>query len=175
MSFTRIEFPRDVPKPALPVCDWVYFATPSLEDWATTRGFVHEFGMIIRTVYDSRDNAIANVKNIQQGDTILLVFGGGRGSGKKPYRPMFSCKVVAPPRPVPRFDAFSYADPAQHERLQASGYTLDPHLNRFTGISIEVSQNLERVLCNVPKPRGNNTIRHWNEVFSGTRSTLEKG
>jgi hypothetical protein len=173
MSFTRIEFPREVPKPTLPVCDWVYFATPSQEDWATTRAFVDEFRMIMRTVYDSRDNAIANVKNIQQGDRILLVYGGGRN--KKPYRPMFSCTVVAPPRPVPRFDAFSYVDAAQHDRLQESGFTIDPHLNRFTGISIEVSQNLERVPYNVPKPNGINTIRRWSEVFGATNATPAKG
>lgn len=167
MSFTRIEFPRSVPRPDSPVCTWVYFATPSQEDWRTTRAVVHEFGLIIRTVYDSRDNAVANVKNIQLGDSILLAYGGGRS--KKPYRPMFSCLVVAPPRPVPRFDAFSYADASQHERLRESGYVPDPHLKRFTGISVEVSQNLEGVTRDIPRPGGNNTIRRWNEVFTGTR------
>jgi hypothetical protein len=129
--------------------------------------------MIIRTAYDSRDNAIANVKNIRQGNTILLVYGGGRT--KKPYCPVFSCTVVAPPRPVPGFDALTYADASQHERLQGSNYLRDPRLKRFTGISIAVSRHLEHVTCSIPRPGGINTIRRWNEVFDTTGSTLDKG
>ena len=132
MSLTRIEFPRDVPKPALPVCDWVYFATPSKAGWDDTRAVVRDFRLIIRPVYNSKDSAVANVKNIQQGDTILLVYGGGRN--KKPYRPMFSCMVVAPPRPVPRFDAVSYNNAAQHEHLEESGYIPNHPLGKFTVI-----------------------------------------
>jgi hypothetical protein len=144
----------------LPVCDWVYFATPSQEDWATTRAIVSDLGMIIRSVYDNRDppNAIANVRNIRQGQKILLAY-GGKGV---PYRAMFSCTVVAPLRPVPGFEAFSFADDAQNERLKKSGYVVDPHLNRFTGISVEISP--ERLTSPVRKPTGNNTIRSWKEV-----------
>src|SRR5271169_2273399 len=128
----KIPFPRDGGKTddgnkaGLPVCDWVYFATPSQENWATTKAFADEFGMIIRTVYNSADIPIANVKKLRQGDTVLLVFGGGRR--KNPYRPMFSCTIVAPQRPVPKFDAMSYADASQNERLRRSGYVLDPNL-----------------------------------------------
>jgi mRNA-degrading endonuclease RelE of RelBE toxin-antitoxin system len=88
----------------LPVCDWVYFATSAPEDFATTRNLVREFGMIIRTVFNSAGIRIANVKQLQQGDTILLVHGGGRT--KVPYRPMFSCTVVAPPGQFPTLMAF---------------------------------------------------------------------
>jgi hypothetical protein len=167
MSLTRIEFPHDVPKPALPVCDWVYFATPSREGWDNTRDIVREFRMIIRPVYDNRDkpNAISNVKNLRQGHTILLAHGGKGG----PYRPMFSCKVVAPPRAVPHFEeAFSFADASQDERLERSGYTRDPHLKRFTGISVEVSP--ERLSGTIRRPLGNTTIRRWNEVFPGGKT-----
>jgi hypothetical protein len=172
MSFMRSFFPRsaakphqnDEPKDAVPVCDWVYFATPSKEDLATSRAFADQFGMIVRTIYDSRGNAIANVKNLRQGHTILMVFGGGRS--KRPYQAMFSCTVVAPPHPVSRFGAFTYADGSQSERLQNSGYSPDPHFERFTGISIKVLQDLGGGRCSVPRPAGNNTIRRWDEVFA---------
>src|ERR1019366_1124943 len=73
MSFTRIEFPRDVPKPALPVCDWVYFATPSKAGWDKTRAVVSDFRMIVRPVYENSEHRdkpkpIANGKNIRQGE-----------------------------------------------------------------------------------------------------------
>jgi hypothetical protein len=166
MSFTRIEFPRDAskpPTPALPVCDFVYFATPSQETWATTRKLIDECRMIIRSAYNSAGIAIANTKQIRKNDTILMVYGGG--GSKKPYLPMFSCTVVTAPIPVPGFEGFSYADLSQHDSLQKSHYPRDPHLNRFTGISIQVLENLEHVRCEISRPSGNNTIRRWVEVF----------
>jgi len=83
---------------------------------------------------------------------------------------MFACMVVAPPLPVSGFEGFSYANSSQHDSLQESDYPPDPYLNRFTGISIEVSHDLERIQSDIPKPSGMNTIRRWNEVFGGTRS-----
>jgi hypothetical protein len=166
--------PREVPELshddfadiALPECDWVYFATPSGDEFTITRAFVNEFGMIFRTVYNSNGIAIPNVKQIRQGDRILLVYGGGRG---KHYRPMFSCRVVAPVRPVPFFEhAFTYADASMEERLQNSKFSPDPHLKRFTGISIEISRNLEHVPCVVRRPNGMlATIQRWSQVFGG--------
>jgi hypothetical protein len=126
--------------------------------------------MIIRSAYNRAGIAIPNAKQIREGHTILMVYGGG--DSKKPYRPMFSCKVVAAPIPVPGFEGFSYADSSQHDSLQKSDDPPDPHLNRFTGISIQVSENLERVSDRILKPRGMNTMRHWDEVFDGTRSRL---
>ena len=172
--------PRNVPRPnqnaeaiaALPVCDWVYFATPSPEDFATTRKFVREFGIIIRTIFNSAGIPVANVKQLQQGDTILLVHGGGRG--KDPYQPMFSCLVVAPPRPAPHFDAFSFADEPQQERLRISGYLPDPRFKRFTGISVKVLRDVERPTCSIPRPLGNNTIRRWDEVFGAHYATKDE-
>jgi hypothetical protein len=150
-------------KAPLPECDWVYFATPSKEDWATTRTLADEIGLIVRSVYNSAGTPIANAKRIRQGDTILLVYGGGRS--KNPYRPMLSCTVVACPRPVPGFDSFSFADGPQIERLRNSGYTPDPHFKRFTGISVGVLRGLERFTHSVSRPGGNNAIRRWDEVF----------
>jgi len=116
--------------------------------------------MIIRPVYESREppSAIANVKHIRQGHTILLGY-GGKG---EPYRPMFACTVVAAPRPVPHFEAFSFAEESQVDRLMKSGYAPDPHLKNFTGISVEVSA--EHLTGSIRKPAGNNTVRSWKEV-----------
>jgi len=159
-------FPKDVPKPALPVCDWVYFATPSKAGWDKTRAVVSDLRMIIRPVYENSENRdkpkpVPNVKNIRQGDAILLVY-GGKG---EPYKPMFACKVVASPRPIPDFEAFSFADVSQAERLEASGYTRDPHFKKFTGISVKVSPVTGSILK--PPARGT-TIRTWKQVFGST-------
>ncbi len=148
---------------ALPECDWVYFATPSKEDRVTTRTLVDEMGMIHRAIYNRVGIPTANTKQIQPGDTILLAYGGGRS--RNPYSPVLSCTVIAPPRPVPGFDAFTFADGPQSERLRHSGYTIDPHLKRFTGISVGVLRSLERFDCSIPKPAGINVIRRWSEVF----------
>lgn len=182
-AWKRFRRPRSVRKPphpqvrmlspsganaVLPVCDWVYFATSSPEDFATTRNLVREFGAIIRTVFNSAGIRIANLKQLQQGDTILLVHGGGRN--KAPYLPMFSCKVVAPRRPVPNFDGISLLDESQQERLRDSGYSPDPHLRMFTGISIQISEELEHLTCSIPRPPGINALRRWEEVFGSSES-----
>jgi hypothetical protein len=83
----QIQNQDDQAHAVLPVCDWVYFATSAPEDFVTTRNIVREFGMIIRTVFNSAGIRIANVQQVRQRDTILLVHGGGRT--KVPYRPMF--------------------------------------------------------------------------------------
>jgi hypothetical protein len=64
--------------PQLPVCDWVYFATPTPASFEQTRTIVGEFGMIIRTVINTAGIAIANVGQLRVGDKILLVHGSGR-------------------------------------------------------------------------------------------------
>jgi mRNA-degrading endonuclease RelE of RelBE toxin-antitoxin system len=161
----QIQNQDDQAEAVLPVCDWVYFATSSPEDFVTTRNIVREFGMIIRTVFNSAGIRIANVQQVRQRDTILLVHGGGRS--KTPYRPMFLCTVVAPSCPVPNFDGISFLDESQQERLRNSGYSPDPQLGMFTGISILLSGELEHLECAIPRPLGNNALRRWNEVFGG--------
>jgi len=150
-----------------PICDWIYFATPTPAGLAKTQSIVRECRMILRTVFNTKGMAIANVKKIKPGDTILLVHGGGNGS---PYRPVFECHVVASPRPVPGFPIFSFADEVQEKLIQDSGYPRDPHFHRFTGIPIEISRDLSNTRGSIPRPLGNNTIRTWKEVFGDTGS-----
>jgi hypothetical protein len=146
----------------LPECDWVYFATFPPEDFDATRDFVRKFRIIVRSAFIRADTRAGNVGKLQQGDTILLVHGR---RGESSYRPVCSCTVVSPPRPVPDFDALSFADASPLKRLRNSAYTPDPHFGRFTGISIKESQNLEILACSISKPHGTNTICRWNKVF----------
>jgi hypothetical protein len=150
---------------ALLACDWVYFATSPPEYFTSTRNFVRKFRIIVRTAFNSAGTPVANVKRIQQGDTILLVHGGG--PSKKPYRPVCSCTVGPPPLPVRGFEnALSFADASQQRSLRNSGYTPDPQFNRFTGISIRAYRDLEHLTCSISRPSGTHTIRRSNEVFS---------
>ena len=41
-------------------------------------------------------------------------------------------------------------------------------IERFTGISIGSLQDLRDSNCRITKPKGNNTLRRWDEVFPGT-------
>jgi hypothetical protein len=150
---------------ALPHCDWIYFATPSRASWTVTAEFVSEARMIIRTIHNSQGLRIANVARLCPGDTILLAYGGGG----QPYRPLFRCTVVASPTPVQTsrhtFDVFSIIDGSVAERLAASGYEVDPVLNKHTGVTIAETQDLRQIPFEFRKPAGNNTLRRWSEVF----------
>jgi hypothetical protein len=52
-----------------------------------------------------------------------------------------------------------------HDRLKAEGYGPDPQIQRFTGISICSWLDLRDNKCKITKPKGNNTLRRWDEVF----------
>lgn len=144
-------------------CTWVYFATDSAEDFAATKRMVTAIGLIVRTVYNSADIAIANTKQIRVGDSILLVHGGGnRGL---PYRAMLSCKVIVSKDPIPGFDGFSFVEDRYIAQLENSSYLPDRHFGRYTGIAITPVVDLDDSSTAVPRPRGNNTIRKWDEVF----------
>ena len=148
---------------SIPRCTWVYFATDSAEDFAATKRIVTELGIIVRTVYNSAGIAIANTKQIRVGDSILLVHGGGdRGLA---YRPMFSCEVIASEHPIPGFNGFSFVENRHIPQLQKSTYPRDPHFERYTGIAIRPLVDLDDSDTPIPRPRGNNAIRKWDEVF----------
>lgn len=171
MKFLRIPFPQTVEVPArlgsqveaMPVSDWVYFATPSQASRVATKAFVTECQLILRSAYNSTGAAIANARRIKLGDRILLVYGGGNDS--QPYRPMFLCRAIRPPRPVPEFEAFSFADEASSKPLELAGYPRDPILKRFTGISSEILQDLDSLHQPVVRPGGINAIHSGDKVF----------
>lgn len=157
---------------ALPVCDWVYFATPAKESWTVTREFVAAAKIIFCHVYNKSGLRMPNVQHLQRGDTILLVYGGHGRS----YRALFCCKVDAAARPMKgphhSFDVLSYADESLYERLRSSGYDPDPVLKKVTGISIAAPQDLRHITRSIPRPKGNNTLRRWDEVFPKSKAGL---
>jgi hypothetical protein len=171
MKFLRIPFPgptEGLPTSGLhsleiPICDWVYFATPSQAGREATSTLISDCHLILRSAYNTAGLAIANTRRIKLGDRILVVYGGGRD--RQPYTPMFSCVVSDPPRPVPGFEAFSFAEGADSRRLESAGYPRDPILQKFTGISVRILRDLNSLSQGVTKPVGNNTIRSWGEVF----------
>jgi hypothetical protein len=151
------------PARSIPRCKWVYFATDSVEDFAATKRLVTSIGLIVRTVYNGADIAIANTRQIRVGDSVLLVHGGGDKG--LPYRPMLSCEVIGSPRPIQGFSGFSFPEDRHVSQLENSGYRRDPHFGRYTGIAIKPLIDLEGISETIPRPRGNNTIRKWEEIF----------
>ena len=109
------------------------------------------------------------IQRLRPGHHILLVYGA---DGK--YAPVFRCQVCLSPEPVRTpehtFDVFCYIAEEFHDRLKAEGYAPDPVVRRFTGISIGSLQDLRNIECTITKPKGNNTLRRWDEVF---RSSAE--
>ncbi len=107
------------------------------------------------------------VQGLQPGDQILLVYGT---AGQ--YRPVFSCRVRVPDEPVElgmhRFDGFCYIPDRLHDQLKAGGYEPDPVIHQFVGIAIELVEDLRQIDRTITKPRGNNTLRRWSEVFPST-------
>jgi hypothetical protein len=151
----------------LPECDFVYFATPACGSWTITEDFVHDAKAIIAHAYNNAGLRMPLIQQLRPGHQILLVYGA---DGK--YSPMFRGEVCTSPKPVrtPKhtFDVFCYIAEEFHDRLRASGYSPDPVVNRFTGISIASLQNLRGKTRKITKPKGNNTLRRWDEVFPGT-------
>jgi hypothetical protein len=53
--------------PGLPVCDWVYFATPAKESWTVTRDFVDVAKIIFCHIYNKSGLLMPNVQHLQRG------------------------------------------------------------------------------------------------------------
>ena len=148
----------------LPECDFVYFATPACGSWTITAEFVDSAKAIIAHAYNSLGLRMPLVQGLRPGHQILLVHGA---EGK--YIPVFRCEVCASPEPVctgqHTFDVFCCIPEEFHERLRLEGYSPDPVIQRFIGISISSVQDLRDRQCKIVKPKGNNTLRRWDEVF----------
>ena len=151
----------------LPECDFVYFATPARGSWTITAEFVESAKAIVAHAYNNAGLRMPLIQQLRPGHQILLAYGA---DGK--YSPVFRCEVCASPEPVRTrrhtFDALCYLAEQFHDRLKAEGYGPDPVVQRFTGISIGSLQDLRDSKCTISKPKGNNTLRRWDEVFPRT-------
>ena len=80
-----------------------------------------------------------------------------------------SCRVRAPEEPVRMgvhgFDGFCYIPERLQDELESAGYERDPVIQRFVGIAIELVEDLHQIAHTIAKPKGNNTLRRWSEVF----------
>ena len=152
---------------ALPECDFVYFATPACGSWTIIAEFVDSAKAIIAHAYNNAGLRMPLIQHLRPGHQILLAYGA---DGQ--YSPVFRCRVCASPEPVRSrdhtFDVFCYIAEAFHDRMKAEGYGPDPVIQQFTGISIGSLQDLRDSNCRITKPKGNNTLRRWDEVFPGT-------
>lgn len=156
----------------LPVRDWVYFATPAVGNGPEhLMEFVAREKLIVAHVYEDGDVLIRMplVQHLGPGDTILLVYGGhGR-----PYRAVASCTVAASAKPVQTphhtFEVFHCIDDPLAGEVAALGYRPDPVVERLTAISLAEVRDVSHVDCTIRKPKGNNTLRRWGEVFPARR------
>jgi len=148
----------------LPTCDFVYFATPACAPETITAEFVNSAKAIIAHAYNRLGQRMPLVQALRPGDQLLLVYGS---AGK--YRPVFRCRIRAPEERVrlgiQRFDGFCYIAERLLDQLKSAGYEPDPVIQRFVGIAIELVEDLRQTGCTIVKPKGNNTLRRWNEVF----------
>lgn len=150
-----------------PECDFVYFATPACGSWTITAEFVDSAKAIIAHAYNSAGLRMPLIPQLRPGHRILLAYGTDGN-----YSPVFRCNVCASPEPVRTrehtFDVFCYVAEQFHDRLKAEGYGPDPVIQRYVGISIGSLHDLRGIKCKITKPRGNNTLRRWEEVFPRT-------
>ena len=144
----------------------MYFATPARGSWTITAEFVDSAKAIIAHAYNTLGLRMPLIQHLRPGHQILLAYGT---DGK--YFPVFRCTVSRSPDPVRTdkhtFDAFCYIAEPFLDRLTAKGYDPDPVIQRFTGISIGSLQDLRHKECKIAKPKGNNTLRRWDEVLPG--------
>lgn len=80
----------------LPICDWIYYATPACASACQTAEIVVQAKQIIRTLFNSKGQRIANVQHVEPGDKILLAFGG---EGKA-YKPLLCGTVTTAASPI---------------------------------------------------------------------------
>jgi hypothetical protein len=143
------------------------FATPACGLWTITAEFVDSAKAIIAHAYNNAGLRMPLIQHLRQGHQILLAYGA---DGQ--YCPVFRCEVCVSPEPVRTpehtFDVFCYIAEQFLDRLKAEGYCPDPVIQRFTGISIGSLQDLRDNKCKITKPKGNNTLLRWDEVFPGS-------
>src|ERR1051326_2062326 len=141
-----------------------YAGVRFMDDYGGVRQFAKA---IIAHAYNNAGLRMPLVQRLRPAHHILLVYGA---DGK--YAPVFRCQVCAAPEIVRTrehwFDVFCYIAEEFHDRLKAEGYAPDPVVQRFTGISIGSLQDLRGIECTITKPKGNNTLRRWEEVFGSS-------
>lgn len=86
---------KEVSELDLPVCDYVYFATPACGSWTITAAFVNAAKAIIAHAYNSAGIRMPLITQLRAGQQILLAYWA---DGQ--YSPVFRCEVCSSPAPV---------------------------------------------------------------------------
>jgi len=151
----------------LPHCEWVYFATPKKGRGRTAfKALIQDLRIILCHAYNSVGIPLPNVLQLRSRQKVLLVY---RGSGERAYRPLFCCTLGSPKKPLntdrQSFEVFSIVDPSMTARLGRERFDPDPILGKFVGITISDLHDLEGNDSEILKPKGQTTLRHWNDVF----------
>ncbi|MDE3165954.1 MAG: hypothetical protein KGN36_09120 [Acidobacteriota bacterium] len=155
----------------IPRTDYIYFATGSRGSFTITRDFVAANRIIVAQAYSTLGNRMPLVPGLLPGETILLAYGSGR------YQPIFRCKIRPSPKPLQTqkhtLDVFCEIDPSLHDRLGRADYRVDPVAKTFVGITIDTPEDLQHLDERIIKPKGNNTLRRWDEVFKTRKAISE--
>jgi len=96
---------------------WVYFAAQAQANQADTIGFATRQNVLWRSARNSVGSLIANVGNLQPGDTILLVYRHGR-----PHVARVTAKIAEVTRPVPGTAVIERIEPPYSQYFLDAGF-----------------------------------------------------
>jgi hypothetical protein len=134
-------------------CQWVYFATPARADRWETAELAMDEGVICRPAHNRNGSLIANVRHVQPGDVLLLVY-----SDQGECEVIGAFLVLEPDQPAEAAPAVQrLTDPSLSRRLAASGYAVDPRVGCHTAFLVAPLWTPDR-RCTMPRPAGNNAL-----------------
>ena len=114
---------------------WLYAASRSKASDVDTLSLACHSGFVWRPFYNRNGTAIACVRQIQPGDTLLLGYRDGRF-----VRLLGQFRVGRPDHPIDASSVFGAIPVNWRDEFQRHGYTLDPILNELVGIFVEESE-----------------------------------
>jgi hypothetical protein len=151
--------------PAMPKCDWVYFANDTKWNLDGFCKFVVGEKLIVRTIHNKARIPVPNVLQLKAGERILLVY---KSRGKL-YQQLFACTIGLSASPLRSdkhlFDVFSRIEGRFESELRAAKFDPDPVIGGFTGICLSETEDLHRTEIDLRKPVAMMAIQRWDDVF----------
>lgn len=114
---------------------WLYAASRAKASDFDTFLLACHSGFVWRPFYNRNGIAIACVRQIQAGDTLLLGYRDGRF-----VRLLGRFRVGRPDHPIDASPVFGAIPANWRDEFQRHGYTVDPTLNDLVGIFVEESE-----------------------------------
>lgn len=112
---------------------WAYRCSPAGTDIAATTALLDAGGFLWRSLHNVDGHKIANVKNIEVGDTLHVYY---VVEGAEQYSAAY---LIEPPREVADAEALAIdaiRGGELFDRLTEAGYAVDPVLECFTGFRV---------------------------------------